>query len=535
MEGLGKKLILAVNILFLVLFLPVILCISLVGNGMDYYDGMKLTTLLPNQVLAGMALAGICGCAFLFRVCRKIVLTRRGNVITDFALALLFTLLYFVNVQVAKETAFLVPWDIMVVRKLAYDISNRIEIGYFSYLSMYSNNIPISYILGMLLRKAGEMEGYSRTAEFIWLQTGCALVSIGGMFACLTVKKVTKNLAAVAVAFLAYLVLVGMSPWKIVPYTDIYGIVFPVMGIYFYVCRQKTEKAVMKYFYIVLAVISAMAGGFVKPSVYIVLIGILAAELLHPRKNWRTALTAFMLAAGLMLVSQACKNHIIGEIGLDYNPEVEASWQNYFYMGLNEDTTGGYNSDDASIFGEFQTSKKERNSAALERAVGRLEERGFWGSLYFWLRKMVMTFNDGIFGWASEVWIGGDFPEDLASHTVWTQRLRDVFWPGGSNMGGHRTLCQLTWIFCMMGIPGLCVCTGRRRDEYGIFVICCLGVFLYQMLFEARARYLLVFLPLLISASVCGIARYGSCLFRRVKPSCRPAGPGETAVCPAEQ
>ena len=188
MEGLGKKLILAVNILFLVLFLPVILCISLVGNGMDYYDGMKLTTLLPNQVLAGMALAGICGCAFLFRVCRKIVLTRRGNVITDFALALLFTLLYFVNVQVAKETAFLVPWDIMVVRKLAYDISNRIEIGYFSYLSMYSNNIPISYILGMLLRKAGEMEGYSRTAEFIWLQTGCALVSIGGMFACLTVK-----------------------------------------------------------------------------------------------------------------------------------------------------------------------------------------------------------------------------------------------------------------------------------------------------------------------------------------------------------
>ena len=53
MEGLGKKLILAVNILFLVLFLPVILCISLVGNGMDYYDGMKLTTLLPNQNIHG--------------------------------------------------------------------------------------------------------------------------------------------------------------------------------------------------------------------------------------------------------------------------------------------------------------------------------------------------------------------------------------------------------------------------------------------------------------------------------------------------
>lgn len=521
----GRKLTTVFNLLFLILFLPVILCIGLVGNGMDYYDGMKLTTLLPNQVLFGMALAGVCFCVFLFWISRKMPMGRNG--IVNGILALLFLLLYFVNVRVAGEIAFLVPWDIMVVRKIAYDIANRIEIGYFSYLSMYSNNIPISYILGMLLRKAGEMEGYSHEAEFIWLQTGCALVSLGGMFSCLTVKKVTKKPVAVVVAFLVYLVLVGMSPWKIVPYTDIYGIVFPVMGVYFYVCRRMTDKTFLKYFYMGMAIAAAVAGGFIKPSVYIVLIGIFVMEFLHFRRNWRLIVAEFLLAAGLLLASEAFKSHIIGEIGLDFNPEVEASWQNYFYMGLNEDTTGGYNSEDASIFGEFQTSKRERNEAALERAGERLKERGLLGTLYFWLRKMVMTFNDGIFGWASEVWIGGEFPEDTASHTPWTQRLRDIFWPGGSNMGGHRTLCQLTWIFCILGIPGLCICAGKLREDYGIFVICCLGIFLYQMLFEARARYLLVFLPLLITAAVCGVegycARAGDFIQRKVAASGRIA------------
>lgn len=94
-------------------------------------------------------------------------------------------------------------------------------------------------------------------------------------------------------------------------------------------------------------------------------------------------------------------------------------------------------------------------------------------------------------------------------------------------MGGHRTLCQLTWIFCILGIPGLCICAGKLREDYGIFVICCLGIFLYQMLFEARARYLLVFLPLLITASVCGLdgycARAGDFIRRKVTASGRIA------------
>ena len=475
---------------------------------MKYYEGMKLAVLLPNQILFVIALFGMVCCLFLFWICRKICVTRTFNVIMDCVLVLLFTALYFVNTAIVREIAFLAPWDIMVVRSVAYKIANRIEIGYFYYLSTYSNNIPIAYILGRLLRKAGEMQAYASSAEFIWLQVTCVFVSLGGMFSCFTVKKITKKLMPTIVTFMLYIVLAGISPWKVAPYTDTYGIVFSIMCIYFYICSQKTERIILKYIYMILAMVSVTLGGIVKPSIYIILIALLIIEVMRLKENWRLVLTEVILAVSLLFAAGIYKNHLIQEIGMDFNPEIEASWQNYFYMGLNEETTGGYNSDDAGIFGEFQTSKNQRNKAALERAWERVKERGFWGTLNFWLNKMVMVFNDGTFGWGTEVWIEGEFPDDIASHTVWTQRLRDVFRPDGGNMGKYNTLCQLTWIFCILGIPGICICGKEKRREYGILVLSCLGIFLYQMLFEARARYLLVFLPFLISVSVCGMTQY---------------------------
>ena len=512
MVKLRDRTFLAVNVIFLAVFLPVLCGTLFVGNSMDYWVGMKLTVLLPGQVLALLALLGMAACICLFRACRKMELTGKKNLVVNLILAALFIVLYFVNVRVAREIAFKLPWDIMVVGGAAYSVAYEEELGYYYYLSMYSNNIPISYILGKILRKAMEMKNYPYVAEFMWLQVNCILISLGGFFSCLTVKKLTGRLMPTVTAFGLYLVLVGISPWKIAPYTDTYGMVFPIMGIYFYVCYKKAEKDLFRYLYLVPAMISIVAGGLVKPSIYVVLIALLAIEFLSfladRKKYWKFFLTEVLLAAALLFAVNMCKDYFIEEIGLEFNPEIEAGWQNYLYMGLNEKTTGGYNGDDVAIFGEFQTSREERNQAALERAFGRLKDRGFFGSVYFWLKKMMMTFNDGTFGWRSEVWVEEYFPDDLASNTALTQWLRDIFWVDAANMGRYNTLCQLAWYFCITGIPGICLCKKEKREKYGVLALSFLGIFFYQMLFEARARYLLVFLPVLTAISICGICQY---------------------------
>lgn len=508
----GKSLTRFFYLLMGALFLPVFFCVVFIGNHMDYNEDNKLNALLPNYVFVVIALMGFgCICLLAWAV-RKIRVTHKVDLTADGLLILLFILLYFVNVRIAREIAFKFPWDIKAVTTSAESVARGTPLGYFTYFSMYTNNIPILYILKEIYIKAGEIANYPYIDEFLWIQVNCALISIGGFFSCLTVKKLTQKLMPAFVAFFLYLALAGMTPWKIAPYTDTYGIVFPVMCIYFYVCYREQKKPVLKCLWAALAMVSGMAGGFIKPSIYIVVMAVLAAELAGwlagDWKRWRYILAEIGFAAALFFAKGACMDYLIKDVGLDFNPEIAASWQNYFYMGLNEEKTGSYYAEDVAMYGEFQYSGEERKEAALERAIGRMEERGFWGNLYFWLRKMVMVFNDGTFGWQCEVWIDAHYPSNLASNDGFMELSRNIFWPSSRYAGRFNAFCQLAWVFCLLGISGICFCRKKLGEKYTILVVGFLGIFCYQMLFEARARYLLVFLPLLIVISICGMWQY---------------------------
>ena len=512
MKTIKSKFYCVLRILLLAVFLPVLCCVCLVGDRMDYYDGMKLMLSVPNQILFVISAAGLAVCIFRFLRWGKVSFSEKNNGLANLVLLILFTGLYFVNVKVTREIAFELPWDIMVVKEYARMAGTKVALGYDSYLSIYSNNIPVTYLLGKLYEMAESIPGYPYISDFIWLQVNCILVSVGGYFSCLTVKKLTERVLPVAVTFFLYLVLVGISPWKTAPYTDTYGMIFPVMCVYFYVSYQKEERRVLRYLYIALAILTAVIGGTVKPSVYILLIAVMILEILGLATDFkRRRKIVFMeavLIAGLLSGAKAFQSDMIREMGLIFNPEIEASWHHYLNMGLNEEKTGGYSGEDAAIFGEFQTSKSARNEAALERAGQRLKERGVAGTIYFWLRKLVMTFNDGTFGWGTEVWMDDYYPEDIASFTGVTQWLRERFWPEGEDRQQFYTLCQMVWIFCILGIPGICLYRKETDEEYDVLILGFLGITFYQMLFEARARYLFVFLPLLISISVCGMWQY---------------------------
>ena len=417
--NMGKHAISFMYILMGALFLPVLFCLIFIGNHMDYNAEYKVNALLPNYIFAMIALAGF---VFIFLVawpCRKIRLTHKAGLGLDGLLAVLFLLLFLVNV-----------------------------------------------------------------------------------------RKLTNGLIPTLTAFLLYLALAGITPWKIAPYTDVYGIAFPIACIYFYLCYRDTEKTVRKYLSMAAALMAGMLGGLVKPSRYIVVIAILVAELVSwlvgDRKRWHYILAEIGLVAVLLLAKGACMDYMMKDMGLDFNPEIEAGWHNYFHMGQNGETTGTYSSDDESIFGEFQDSRDERDKAAFERAVERINERGLLGNICFWLKKMVMFFNDGTFGWQNN-WIYEHYPPDLASNNECMELLRNIFWPESLYSGRFNAFCQLAWIFCMLGIAGICFCPKEQREKHVILVVAFLGIFCYQLLFEAKPRYLLVFLPLLCVVSVCGM------------------------------
>lgn len=512
MTNFCERVIRCFYILIGITFLPVLFCVFFLDKHIKYNEGLHPATVLPNAVLLVIALAGVAVVCLFARALRKVELTAKVNIITDIVLAGLFVLLYFINVWIAREIVFRLPWDIMVVTTHASYVAEGNAIGYQPYFSIYTNNIPIVYILKELFTRAMENPEYPYVNDFIWVQTNCVLLSLGGFFGCLTIKKLTRKFAPTLIYFMLYLALIGLTPWKIAPYTDTYGMIFPIMCVYFYLCYRDAEKAVWKFLFMALTLVSAAAGGLVKPSIYILLIAILMVELISfvqkYKEKWKYLLFEAVLIAGLFFIKGICVDYMIEDIGLDFNEELGAGWQHYFRMGQNEETTGSYSTEDAALFGEFQENKQERNEAALERALARVREKGFFGNISFGIRKMVMVFNEGTFGWANEVEIRERYPLSIARNDRITEFLRNVFWPDMPYTGRFNTFCQLVWIFCLVGMAGFCFLPGTRRENCVLLAVSFLGIYFYQLLFEARARYLMVFLPLLVVVSVCGLWQY---------------------------
>lgn len=515
-----EKLFILANLIMLILIIPVLFSVVFIGNNMDYWVYMKLQTLRSNLFIFAVVVV----CFLIYLSLTKLINNRidlshnRTNLIINLILILFFVGIYFVNIEISKAIAFRIPWDIMVVRGGAFEIAAEQSMGYQAYFSMYSNNIPITYILGKLLNMCSEWKQYAFPAEFFWIQINCVFLSVAGYFCCTTVKKLTKKVMPVMFALVSYLVLVAMSAWKMAPYTDTYGIAFPIMSIYFYINYRDTNSKWKKIVSLILSLFLGMIGGFIKPSLYIVIIAILIIELLAVIETFKDKIKWFLFMSALVVFfsigTEKYLEYIITNIGFEFNQELEQSWHHYFLMGLNEKTTGGYNSEDVSLIGKYQDNKAERNKTELKLAYERIAERGFAGTIYFWLRKMVMTFNDGTFGWRTEVWVDSYY-DDLASNNDWTGLLRSIYWEGPL-VGAYNTICQFVWIFVIVCIPGICFSKGNTVKKYNILTIVFLGIFMYQILFEARARYLFVFLPVLITISACGIEEYANFKVKKI-------------------
>ena len=502
-----------IKYIFVILFVPVFICVIMLGTKMDYNEGLKLVTKYDNKLAVIIAVIGIFVVAFLAKKAGKIKLDAKTEGIADCVIAALTFILYRIELLIARETAFKLPWDIGVVRGTANTFARGEALGSDVYISVYHNNISIAYILGRLLKRAQE-KGYQGDPEFYWVEIGCLLMALSVFFGTLLIKRITKNLAITAAGFLTLFVLVGLSGWMFATYTDSYGILFPVAAVYFYITYRQSDKPYIKIPAILLSCLLGAVGYFVKPSIFIVLIAMAACEILGLIRKPRSSavyFAVFMISLCAVVVGASkYKEKASDELGFDRIENLAAGVMDYFYMGQNEKTTGSYSNEDVTVFGEFQFEEKSvREKACFERAINRIKEKGIVGAPYFWLKKMVMTFNDGTFGWRGEVWIANEYWPPVCSDTKRTRLLRDIWRIDGFHELKFNTLMQQVWIFVLTGLfvyPFIERKKDGESETWEFLTVLFIGVFLYQVLLEARARYLFVFLPVIIAMAMSGIS-----------------------------
>jgi len=502
------------SFLMLALFLPVFSCVIFIGNRMDYDADNKITTLFSNPELL---LFGMLAAVLILTLCifmRKIPFNRytaAGMVIGTFVFCVLF---YALNIKISKCIAFYSGWDCGMVANSAKQVFNGGEMGYGDYYTIFTNNVPITWLLYKLYGISNAIPGYPYNYEFIWIQFQCAMYAAAVFFAVMTVLLITRKIAPSVLTLLISATLIGLSPWKIIPYTDASTIAIPVFVIFLYALflHMKTK---LKYAVWMLMVLAGLFGGLLKATCYVALIAIVAVDfvwLLFHKITAVEKLKGFgarivLLVCGYMAIT-FCKNGMYETLKYEYDYDTAITWTNFLYDGLSEESTGGSSGDGFVIIQSYKGLPRYiRDMVERKYIKDRIVEKGFWGLMYFWLRKSVMNFNDGTFSWYGEGWFNAYEYDDIIE-SGWKEPLREFYWEEGGNYIVFATLSQGVWLFVLLGIviEGLSLLWGsvealERKslsgeiDSVGMRVrvtgiVFFIGVFLFVMLFEGRARYL---------------------------------------------
>lgn len=305
-------------------------------------------------------------------------------------------------------------------------------------------------------------------------------------------------------AWILYMLFIGFSPWMVVPYSDGTGLIFPVLIFYIYVCLRRNKRPMLCAF--LLACISCFAYN-IKPQLFIIGIAITilsVVEILTKMKSEKKigsfakgfVAVATGLAAGIVLVSS-----ITYIKGFELDTEANIGMLHYLKMGLNAESGGTYSIEDVQMSNSYLT-RKERNNANLQEVFERIEDMGPAGLLELGQKKLLTIYSDGTFGW----WVEGGFLEgDIeAGHPKLREILCSIYYPDGKYYPLFCNWVQAIWLGVLTW--GLCNAWEKDvKDEVSVLILSVIGLTLFELLFEARARYLFTYGPIYVITAICGI------------------------------
>ena len=106
------------------------------------------------------------------------------------------------------------------------------------------------------------------------------------------------------------------------------------------------------------------------------------------------------------------------------------------------------------------------------------------------MNKAVVNFNDGSFAWGRE----GDFYQEIfEKDNLFANALRSYFYHDGDSFNNFLLSRQILWMIVLSLMVSSIF--NRKRDEEVFIQIICIGIILFNMIFEARARYLFAYVP----------------------------------------
>ena len=448
-----------------------------------------------------LALSGMLVFFLLFQAVKRIAIPRFFPLC--FGLLFLVCQLYLVTCYVFKT-----DWDSGIITYAAELIAN----GDFTagrikrYFGDYPNNVLLTYCFSKAFSLCLVFHLPKQVAYMLILGVQCVISFATGLITFDLTRKITKSRGVSFFVYLIYLFMIGLSPWVSIPYSDSVGIFFPAALVWLSSCEPASRsRESLRCFAIGLL---AYLGYQIKPTVFIAFLAmvLLGVPFRKPVK-WRellrkTALVGIGLACAVLLMA-----FVKEDFGYELDGEKRLGMAHFLAMGHNEKEMGIWAGKDV-LYSESFATKRERDLADLQLAKDRIAEMGSLRLLKLYAKKLLTTYGDGTFAW----WQEGEFcVNTYESKNAFSDFVRSFYYRGGSRYWLFSNAEQAVWLSVLI-LAFFAAFTAPKKPVEAI-MITLLGMTLYCLLFEVRARYLFVFAPLYFVLAGCGLQRIDKRVF----------------------
>lgn len=378
-----------------------------------------------------------------------------------------------------------------------------------SYVSIYPNNILlllITSICKQIDNAFGIISPTNGVLPFIFLN--CCISVLTGW---LTYKNILHfcNYRWAVLGFVFYWGLVGISPWVSIPYSDSLALFFPSLLFFLY-----TRSFTPPLKWILIGCIFGIAYN-VKPQSSLIFIAIVLITFFHSHfPLHRVKLISGILLLLSLAASMAFPKLLSVSMGITVDSDKSFGPAHFLMMGINPETHGYYAGDDV-VFSQSFPTKSERNHADMTVFFQRLKDYGLHGYLQVLRDKIAYNFNDGTFAWCCE----GNFWDEIypVKNNLLSPKIRSIYYEDGNFYSAWCTWAQFLWMAVLLFSA---FSLGNRRSKtLSILQLTICGLFLFEMLFEARARYIYTCVPLFIVLAIIGLQTMYHFICRLLKKS----------------
>lgn len=484
-----------ITFIFLVIQISILLDIIIFSDSTVY--STKKSFLLPNSLLMIFSIA-ICFLVYLLTSKHEISLEIEKKYLMYWFIGI-SALLFIVQLVISYNIYFFTGWDAGGIRSSVFETVNGTYNIWYPF-SIFPNNVNITALMVIIFRLfvLFGLDGYQGV-----LVISALLVNIAGLFTLLSTYKVTNSLKCTIFSWVLFVILVALSPWITIPYSDTYSILFPIFAFYLYISQKTEKKNYLRWFLIGFL---CLYGYTIKPTAIIVLIAIIIVESWKIISNFNRKGLYRLLFSLIMIISAILPIHLINTasknlIGIELDSNQAFSFYHFAMMGLNSDSHGVYSEND-TIFSMSYDNVEDRNAANVKVIKERLTDFGVLGYLKFLGKKALVNFSDGSFAWSVE----GNFYQEVPNRDgELALFLKNLYYRSGTYHIYLLTIEQLSWFVILILLPAISLSEKRFDPKKVIVMLAIIGITTFVMLFEARARYLYSFTPFFIMGASIGL------------------------------